>query len=872
MLIPFLRRIFAPAILAASLPLAPCAQSAIPEGWFVWPSVEPAAGSALDTSALNPAPAGASGRITTKDGAFVTKDGRPIRFFGVNLASDDAFPSAADAELLARRLAKAGVNIARLHHLDNPWSVQGGGSLWSKDNPRRQIPDPAQLDKVHRLIATLAAHGIYSNLNLKVSKSLSAADGLPDSVSQLPDYQKRVDLFDRRMIELQKDYARRLLTTKNPYTGYAPADDPAVAIVEINNENSLLGYFTRDLGRGAERFPEPFRSELQAQWNSWLSQRYASTAALAAAWAGSASSTAAPQSILPASASWEAKIQPGTKATLTPGTDSSSFTVAVEKTAGLNWHVQVTTGALRVEDNAVYTIAFEVRARTAGKISVGLCNDTATRPGEEWRSFGLLQPLDVTTGWTPVRLVFPVHSVATSLARINFDVAERVNRIEIRALRFSSGAAEGGLRPGQSLEAQDVPLPVEPTTRQWADWIAFLAATDRAFAEEMRSYLRDVLQVKAPIICSQINFTGLPAIDREQSMDFADTHVYWEHPLFPGAGFDRSNWTVANSPQLAVFGPRRFGELGNLAYLRIAGKPFSVSEYDHPAASDFVCEMYPELSVFACRQNWDAVYAFDIGTYGTRNTEGRISGFFDQINHPAKWSLAPFATRVFRSGLIPPAATVATLRPGRPVWSEAMHADMLWAKLNPDQPFDFLDCRLQISDRPSSATATLVRTGKPDDAPARVIEAPQGRILVAATDRAAVATGYLGGTDVVAGALHVACPRFGRDFATVAAVSLDGKPFADSARILVTIVARAENTGMKWNALRNSVGADWGHGPTIAERVPATITLAAGARKVFALAPDGTRAREVKITADAGALSFTVSPEDHTLHYEIVAE
>ena len=89
----------------------------------------------------------------------------------------------------------------------------------------------------------------------------------------------------------------------------------------------------------------------------------------------------------------------------------------------------------------------------------------------------------------------------------------------------------------------------------------------------------------------------------------------------------------------------------------------------------------------------------------------------------------------------------------------------------------------------------------------------------------------------------------------------------------MTVVARAENQGMKWNALRNSVGADWGHGPTIAERVPATITLAAaGARKVFALAPDGTRAREVKTTADAGALVFTVSPKDHTLHYEIVAE
>jgi hypothetical protein len=862
------RRRLVAALLAAALPLA---AAAVPAGWFVWPSVEPVAGSALDTSALNPVPAGASGRVTVKDGAFVAPDGKPVRFFGVNLASDDAFPSAADAELLARRLAKAGVNIARLHHLDNPWSVDGGGSIWGPAQHDRQAPNPAQLDKIHRLIATLARHGIYSNLNLKVSKTLSAADGLPESVSQLPDYQKRVDIFDRRMIELQKDYARRLLTTKNPYTGRAPADDPAVAIVEINNENSLLGYFTRDIGRGADRFPEPFREELRTQWNTWLAARYANTAALAAAWADTAA--AAPQSILPAAAAWAAKIQPGATATLTPGTDSSSFTVDVDKSAGVNWHVQVTAGALPVEDNAVYTIAFEARAQITGKLSVGLANDTATRPGEEWRSFGLLQPVDVSTDWTPVRLVFPVHSVAGSLARLNFDVAERVNRIEIRGLRFTAGAAEGGLRPDQTLEARAIPLPAEPTTRQWADWIAFLAATDRAFAEEMRAFLRDELHVKAPIICSQINFTGITAIDREQSMDFADTHVYWQHPVFGGGDWNRANWTITNSPMLTVFGPRHFGELGNLAYLRVAGKPYSVSEYDHPATSDFVCEMYPELAIFACRQNWDAVYAFDLGSYGTRNPDGRITGYFDQINHPAKWSLAPFATRVFRSGLVAPATAVAELRPGNPVWGEAMHLDMLWAKLNPDKPFDFLDCRLQVNDRPTAEKTTLVRSGTDDASPAQLVQAPQGQVLTASVPQASVATGFLGGANVVAGPLHVVCPRFGRDFATVAAVALDGLSLPSSKRVLVTVVARAENQKMKWNKTRTSVGTGWGRGPTIAERVPATIELpVSGERTVYALRPDGTRARKVKTTYANAILSFTVSPKDNTLHYELVAE
>ena len=843
--------------------------------WFVWPMVEPVAGTALDASSLNLTPAGAAGRIRVENGAFVTPDGRPLRFFGVNITAAGAFPSAADAEILATRLAKAGVNLVRLHHLDNAWGIGTGGSIWPATDPlRHRELDTAQLDRLHRLIAILARHGIYSNLNLKVSKTLVAADGFPASIAQLPDFQKRVDFFDRRMIDLQKDYARRLLTTNNPYTGHAPADDPAVALVEINNENSLLGYFTRDLGRGTDRFPEPFRTELQTLWNAWLARHYPDTKSLATAWNSSPISEPGTRNseLISPSARWSAKIQPDSAATLTPGADASSFAVAVTKTPGTDWHVQVSTYGLHLEDNVVYTVACEVRAAAPAKLGLGLSNDDHARPGEPWRSLGLLQTVDVATDWTPVRLAFPTDSVAGAPAVLSFNVSAQTGRFEFRHIRLVAGAAEGGLRPGQTIEARNIPLPGEPTTRQWADWIAFLASADRAFAEEMRTYLRDELHMQAPLICSQMNFSGLPALDREQAMDFADTHTYWQHPDFPGAGWDRAHWTIANSPMVAVFGPRRFGALGDLAYCRVAGKPFSVSEYDHPAPTEYACEMYPELAIFASRQNWDALYAFDLGDYGSRNPDSRIAGFFDQLNHPAKWSLAPFATRVFRAGLIAPAPVVAELRPGLPVWGEAMHFDMLWAKLNPDQPFDFLNCRLQLNDRPTAATAALVRSGAPDTPPARVLSAPQGQVLVASAPRVAVATGYLGGATVDAGALRVTCPRFGRDFATVAALALDDQPLATSTRVLITLVARAENQGTQWNAAHNSVGANWGHGPTIVERVPATLSLAtSGSRRVFALAPDGTRAREVKATYADAHLTFTVSPADQTLHYELLA-
>ncbi len=869
----------------ASLPLA-CvvgclavaglhASDSVPDGWFVWPSVEPAAGSAVDISGLNATPAGRLPRITVRDGRFVTPDGQRIRFWGCNLSAGQAFPAtAADADAIARQLAKAGINIARLHHLDNPWGVGSGESIWPADRPTHRELDARQLDKLHRLIATLQAHGIYSNLNLKVSKSLVEADGFPASVTQVWSFQKRVDMFDRRMIDLQKDYARRLLTTKNPYTGLAPAEDPAIAVIELNNENSVFGFWTRDLGRGLDKMAGPFRQELQAQWNEWLSRRYPDDATLARAWAPAA--TTAGASLLPANAGWKLVLAGGAAGDLRPGPDASMLAIET-KTAGLDWHVQASLHDLALADGCVYTVEFLARADHPRRLGVGVGIDALARPNDPWRSFGLLDSAEIGPDWQPVRFSFPAHSVAGTPASLNFNAGQAVGLVSIKDLRLVADAPGAGLQPGQSLAAKSVPIPVAPSTAQWADWIHFLADTDRAFADEMRAFLKNELHVRAPIVCSQIDYGGIAGMNREQAMDFADGHSYWQHPVFTGtASWDPEHWTIINSPQLAEFGDRAFGEFGNLAMVRVAGKPFTVSEYDHPAPSEFVCEMYPTLASFACRQNWDIVYPFCIGAYDATNADGAIKDFFDQLHHPAKWGQSPFAALVFRQGLVAPAAAEAELHLGSPLWAEQPHADVLWRQLIPDRALDFLNTRYAVSDRPGAAGSRARVTRSAGEAgtaaPVTLITAPQGRVYVIAAERAAAAVGFLGGGSVDAGALHVCVARFGRDFASVTAVALDAKPLRTSARVLVTVVARAGNQGLVWNESRTSVGAAWGHGPTIAERVPATITLdGLAGRKVYPLAPDGTRAAPVPSADQSGALTFSVGPNDRTIHYEITS-
>src|SRR5205814_10148042 len=66
------------------------------------------------------APAGKDGFVTQRDAHFCAgSTDRRLRFFGVNICFGGCFPSHAQADAVAARLARFGVNAVRFHHLDN---------------------------------------------------------------------------------------------------------------------------------------------------------------------------------------------------------------------------------------------------------------------------------------------------------------------------------------------------------------------------------------------------------------------------------------------------------------------------------------------------------------------------------------------------------------------------------------------------------------------------------------------------------------------------------------------------------------------------------------------------------------------------------
>ena len=244
-------------------------------------------GGAPDRSAMNQ-PLDASARIFVRDGHFYrvgpdlranTADDSRVRLYGINLSFATNFPSAADAVRLARRLRKAGINAVRLHHMD---SMPG-----TADNPPRSVLTPGPypsfnqeaLTRLRTFINALKQQGIYVDLNLHVGyRFRPAVDHLPplDDNADATELGAPVHVYYPRLVALQEDYARQLIRA------LGLRNNPALAMVEINNESSLLGAWQRR--EWSQAVPRAYEAELRRQWQVWLEHRYGSTAKACAVW------------------------------------------------------------------------------------------------------------------------------------------------------------------------------------------------------------------------------------------------------------------------------------------------------------------------------------------------------------------------------------------------------------------------------------------------------------------------------------------------------------------------------------------------------------------------------------------------------------
>jgi len=809
----------------------------IPDGWFPF-FLAGGTGElgAADVSFLNEPPAGKDGFIAVRDGHFIDGKGRRVRFFATNLTATACFPEPAEAPKLAKRLRALGFNLVRLHYMD----IAAPEGLFKKD---MLTLDPGQLARLDGLVHALKAEGIYVNINLHVARRYP---GIDDETAKRFRQGKVLDRFYPPFVEMQKAYARDLLTHVNAKTGVPYAGEPAVALVEINNENTLLPFW----GGSPVDLPEPFGGELRRQWQAWLTAKYRTTAALRAAW-GEGARSAGPEmlrngSLREGATAWTIQSEGGAKATLEAAADAGAPILrwTATKAGTESWNLQLMQTGLEIRAGVAYELSFRARcvrnAGTSMKLTLSVMLDV-----DPWSRLGLETEPELTTEWKKYTYRFTGGSSGGPRARINFSTDNKPGTVELAALSLRE-AEVTGLSAGEGLEHGTVSLRADAgTPAATLDYWTFLVETERAAVSSIADFLRKELGVVVPICDTQAGYGQAAGVLREAALsDFIDEHAYWEHPDFPGESWDPGNWRIPNTDQVAsTYG----GDIEDLALRRVAGKPFTVSEYNLPTPNDHAAATLPMLAAIAAFQDWDAIYAYTYLDFSREWAANHLISYFDFAGHPGKLAFAPAAALALRRGLVAPgrepvtvslprdaAASLLARRAAglRDVWENAGVAlgmvsvrRMQIRIAEPGTPIAATGTvGLGVSSSGETPRATSVArvsdtgeiTWKPGkDAHSFTVEAPGFRMCA----------GTIPGTTVRLGDAELAVGKIANSSACAAIVALDGKPLVESTRVLVTLAARVENQFMGWNAERTSVGRNWGHGPTIAEKVAATLTL-----------------------------------------------
>lgn len=818
----------------------------------------------MSAAGLIDKPAGRSSSVVVRDGHFYC-GGKRLRFFGASIVFGGAFPTHAQADEVAARLAHFGINAVRFHHIDY---FQFPNGIFADRSRERLSPD--SLDRLDYFIAALKSQGIYSDLNLHVSRDWARDHHWPNA-DQLPDYDKMVDLFNPELIAAQKQYARDLLTHVNPYTHSRYADEPAVAFLEINNEDSLF------LWGGEEKLrqlPQPYAGELQILWNHWLADQYKTRQALKAAWSVGAE-PAGPELLSDrhfsgggAGNRWQVEQHESARMDARPAPTANGPGVEILVTAvdDTSWHLQFEQAGLKLKKGQFYTLRFDASAIDPVQITV-----TVNQNHEPWQPLGLSETIELSVQSRAFNFGFHA-SADDENARICFIVGREQGTLKLANISLTTGGqlalgdneapyhlsvAPGGTQRGNSA----------PRSR---DWYQFLQQTDQRFFVEMRRFLKDDLGVKCPIVGS-IGL-GILGSQSQSHMDFVDAHAYWDHPQFPHVQWDPRDWRINNTPM--VDDPAG-ATLWPLAATRVPGKPFTVTEYNHAAPNEWQAECLPMISSYAAAQDWDGIFLFDYAG-NTDYHKTHAENYFDLEGNAQKMAALPLASRLFLGGAVAPLqdAYVAAPTVEQMLDTASSYFFQQWPFLRDTQHINWeaaLTNRLMVRfpgiklDPPEPR---LAHFGKRLSWTSAGPGSGSGRFIL--SDSSAVAfVGFATGVQPIelgpARIEHLDTP-----FATLMLLPADPRgTIAEADRLLLCAIARGADTGMKWDATRHTVSDQWGVAPPMLEIVHAKLSIAGKPLTAFAIHPNGTRGRAVPTSNDSGRTTIEIGSEP-TVWYELV--
>ncbi len=828
------------------------------------------AGGEADLSGELLRPAGKRGFPAARGGHLVLGE-RRVRFWGTNLCFDACFPEPEEAKALADRLAAFGMGCVRLHHMD-------ARSIWGKSKDHLHI-DPQMQARLDGLVAALEARGIHLDVNLHVSRWFGPKEGFGGDRRLRPKYDKGLDNFEPRMIALQKKYARDLLAHVNPFTGKSLAADPAVAFVEISNEDSLFSQWWRGI---LDTLPEPYASTFRKLWNKWLRRKYGSTEKTRRAW-GSRGIAAGPELLedrdLQAGprGPWRVERDERTRFSVEtrrrggPG-GGPYFRLKVSRVGQVAWRPQVHQAGFALEGGAWYTLSFQARADPPRSIRVN-----CMMGHEPWRNLGLDARVRLGRAWKKVTRVFKA-SRGDPHARVTFTGLSK-GILDLARVSLKKGAPPYPGK-GERIEEDSLPVPrkgnLPPSATALSDFLDFLWDTEKSYWLGMGDFLEKDLGVRALVSGTQL---GYSPVHVQARLDYLDTHAYWHHPRFPGRPWDRRNWWVRE--EALVNRPVEF--LGGIAARRVLGKPFTLSEYNHPQPSRYGAEGFPVIAAFGAFQDWDGIFVFT-WSHDRDYTPGRITGYFDVKGDPARLVHMAACAHLFARGDVRPGRRILAVPFGKEREKKALLGAL--AGGGPRSVFSLVPPGAGLLERIGLDLEGKGSGSHPGvEIPKRVerwvsdtgelcwdLSRAGAGFFTADTPRTKVFTGFPAGRRIRLGGVELSFGKTRLGWATATLTCLDGEGFDRPGRILVAATGLEENRGAGREDLgrgRITLRDRWGKAPVLCEGIPLVLALPYPASKVrlFALDQRGRRKEEISPGSRAGKALLRLGPSHGTLWY-----
>jgi hypothetical protein len=359
----------------------------------------------------------------------------------------------------------------------------------------------------------------------------------------------------------------------------------------------------------------------------------------------------------------------------------------------------------------------------------------------------------------------------------------------------------------------------EAPRERFAAEATFYKDVEQKFFLDMKKYLTEELGVESLITgCADHTYfiPNQPLLQATSLMDIVDGHVYWQHP---------ASWAARNTPM--VDDPLN-STIVKLSRSAFGGKPFTVSEVNHPNPNEYASEMIPILAAYGAFQDWDGVFFYTFEPKALEGWQPYVVDNFDIALDPVKMIQMSVGALLFSRPDVKPAQQVVkrsysaeqvieSIRmpesarpyytPGFPVSSALRHGVRIESlDGEPTARFPADDPAPYLSDTGELAWST---------------SAKRGGLVTIDTDRTQALVGFVKANQRSTRNLSV---EIENKFCAITISSLDSKPIPRSETLLLTTCSRIENTGTKWNA-RRTLWETWGEAPTLIEPVKGWLVL-----------------------------------------------